>query len=68
MMKEAGFKIVEIDGYRLSYFFWPILRKFLKLIGISYYSKCLGQNKRNKFCSLLRSLFCYHAVLVGCKP
>jgi len=80
MMEEVGFKVIEIDGFKLSYFLWPFIKKTLgkicKLIKVTNsFSSCLGKKvlsgtsnkKRNKTWGLLRSIFCYHAVLIGCK-
>ncbi|MFA6145786.1 MAG: methyltransferase domain-containing protein [Patescibacteria group bacterium] len=67
MMETAGFKVTEIDGYRVSYFSGPVLRKIFKLCGIQYIPK-YSKQKRNKIIALLRSIFGYHAVLVGFKP
>jgi len=67
MMEKEGFKIIEMDGYRLSFFFYRLVPKFFKLIGIKSSFKKLDQNRRNKFFSFLRSIFCYHSILVGYK-
>lgn len=66
-MEKAGFEVVEMDGYRLSYFVWPAIRKLLKLTGTYHPLGRSNSKKRNKTLAFLRSIFCYHAVLVGCK-
>jgi SAM-dependent methyltransferase len=68
MMQEVGFEVVEIDGYKLSYLLWPLLRKVLKLLKLYRPAKKRQSSKRNKIWGRVRSIFCYHAVLVGEKP
>ena len=67
MMQEIGFGVIEIDGYELSYLLWPFIRKILKILKLYRPAKTLHSRKRNRIWGLVRSIFCYHAVLVGKK-
>ena len=80
MLEEAGFTVIEIDGFRLSYFLRPFIEKSRRAVSklikapniiASILGKEVrnrqGNRKRNRTWGLLRSIFCYHAVLVGRK-
>ncbi|MFH1878462.1 MAG: class I SAM-dependent methyltransferase [Candidatus Omnitrophota bacterium] len=67
MMRSAGFRVVETDGYRMSYLIWPFIKKILKRAGVSFSARAEGRKKRNRIYGFIRSVIGYHAVLAGYK-
>jgi ubiquinone/menaquinone biosynthesis C-methylase UbiE len=74
MFDNVGLKLMEIDGFKISYLLWPLLRRLYKLLGIppekltgnvSWFSN--RWKKKDSTLRWIKSIICYHAVLVGCK-
>lgn len=65
MMEAAGLEVLEIDGFRVSYFRTQI-RRVLRRLGWSTTTPQLGKSRR-PFMGLLRATFGYHSILVGQK-
>jgi SAM-dependent methyltransferase len=72
MYDKVGFNIVEIDGYKLSYLFMPMLRRVYKVLGLKdarfpwTITRILGQ--KNSLLNYMKSIICYFSVIVGRKP
>lgn len=73
MLRQAGFKVILRDGYRLSFLLYPIWKKYSAFIG-----NLLGRNikrrknrssiTKNKYLALFKAIFAYHSIIVAYKP
>ena len=65
LLEDAGFNVVEVDGFRASYLATQ-LRRVLRRFGLQLRSSSMNV-PRSKFHGWLRATFGYHAVFAACK-
>jgi SAM-dependent methyltransferase len=73
MFDKAGLKLITVDGFKISYIIWPVLKRIYQLMGLPT-EKLLKLSRDNDSISRIRnwiylrwikSIICYHPVLVG---
>ncbi|MCG7851504.1 MAG: class I SAM-dependent methyltransferase [Methanosarcinaceae archaeon] len=67
-LNRNGFKIVRVDGYKLSFFIYPTYRKVVRACDKFLNMKLpLSKNEitRSKLMAKLKSIFGYHSIIVA---
>ncbi|MGI9428339.1 MAG: class I SAM-dependent methyltransferase [Bythopirellula sp.] len=66
MLQEAGFEVIEVDGFRASYL-WTQLGRVFRRVGLPIRNRARTK-PRSRLIGMIRATFGYHAVLIARKP
>ena len=65
MLQKAGFEVIEVDGFRVSYL-WTQLGRVLRRMGLPIRTRTRTK-PRSQLIGIIRAMLGYHAVLIARK-